>query len=45
MSHYKPIEQSFKVAYEYKLHFAENIFSLHNPLFKDIINGYNNKGM
>ena len=44
MSHYKPIEQSFKVAYEYKLHFTENIFSLHNPLFKDIINGYNNKG-
>ncbi|MDL5511506.1 3-dehydroquinate synthase [Arenibacter sp. M-2] len=44
MSHYKPIEQSFKVSYEYKLHFTENIFSLDNPLFKDIIKGYNKKG-
>ncbi|SHF46011.1 3-dehydroquinate synthase [Arenibacter palladensis] len=44
MSHYKPIEQSFKVAYEYKLHFTEHIFSMDNPLFKDIIQGYNSKG-
>jgi 3-dehydroquinate synthase len=43
MSHYKPIEQSFKVSYEYKLHFTEHIFRLDNPLFKDIIGGYNNK--
>ncbi|MCK0188459.1 3-dehydroquinate synthase [Arenibacter sp. F20364] len=44
MSHYKPIEQSFKVSYEYKLHFTEDIFSVDNPLFKDIVQGYNNKG-
>lgn len=44
MSHYKPIEQSFKVSYEYKLHFTENVFSSNNPLFKDIIEGYNKKG-
>lgn len=44
MSHYRPIAQSFKVSYEYKLHFTEHIFSLDNPLFKEIINGYNQKG-
>ena len=44
MSHYKPIEQSFKVSYEYKLHFTEYIFKLDNPLFRDIISGYNKKG-
>ncbi|MCK0144979.1 3-dehydroquinate synthase [Arenibacter sp. F26102] len=44
MSHYKPIEQSFKVSYEYKLHFTEHVFSSKNPLFKDIIEGYNKKG-
>jgi len=43
MSHYKPIEQSFTVSYEYKLHFTDHIFGLDNPLFKDIIGGYNNK--
>jgi 3-dehydroquinate synthase len=44
MSHYGPIEQSFKVSYEYKLHFTEYIFNLDNPLFREIINGYNKKG-
>ena len=44
MSNYRPIEQSFKVAYEYKLHFTEHIFSMDNPLFKDIVQGYNSKG-
>lgn len=44
MSHYKPIEQSFKVTYEYKLHFTEHLFGLNNPLFKELINDYNPKG-
>lgn len=44
MSHYRPIEQSFNVSYAYRLHFTEFIFSLDNPLFKEIINGYNKKG-
>ena len=44
MSHYRPIEQSFKVSYEYKLYFTEYIFGLDNPLFQEIINGYNKKG-
>ena len=44
MSHYKPIEQSFTVSYEYKLHFTEHIFGLDNPLFRDIIKEYDNKG-
>jgi len=44
MSHYNPIEQSFKVSYEYKLHFTERVFSLDNPLFKDVVQGYNKKG-
>ena len=44
MSHYNPIEQSFTVSYEYKLHFTEHVFSLDNPLFKDVVHGYNKKG-
>lgn len=44
MLQYKPIEQSFTVSYEYKLHFTEHIFSLDNPLFKDIVHGYKKEG-
>ncbi|MEE9362173.1 MAG: 3-dehydroquinate synthase [Cellulophaga sp.] len=35
-----PIEQSFKISYEYKLYFTEHLFALSNPLFKDIIEEY-----
>ena len=36
----KPIEQSFSVAYAYKLHFTQNLFDVKNPLLKDILDGY-----
>ncbi|WP_100611660.1 3-dehydroquinate synthase [Confluentibacter lentus] len=36
----KTIEQSFKVDYNYKLHFTNNLFSLANPLLADIIKSY-----
>ncbi|MCK5441167.1 MAG: 3-dehydroquinate synthase [Maribacter sp.] len=36
----KPIEQSFKVSYEYKLHFTKDLFHLDNKLFSDIIAVY-----
>lgn len=38
---FKPIEQNFVVAYQYKLHFTEGLFDKKNPLFKDIIRDYN----
>ena len=36
----KPIEQSFSVAYAYKLHFMQNLFDAKNHLFRDILDGY-----
>ncbi len=36
----KPIEQSFSVAYTYKLHFTEHLFDSNNPLFATIFDGY-----
>ncbi len=36
----KPIEQSFSVAYAYKLHFTQNLFDAKNPLLKDVLDGY-----
>lgn len=36
----KPIEQSFSVAYAYKLHFTQNLFDAKNPLLKDVLVGY-----
>ena len=44
MQHYKTISQSFKVPYEYKLHFTEHIFGQDNAMFKDLIKDYNPKG-
>lgn len=44
MSYYKPIVQSFKVPYEYRLHFTEHIFKSDNTLFRDLILDYNSKG-
>ncbi|HUH46167.1 MAG TPA: hypothetical protein VLZ54_03360, partial [Arenibacter sp.] len=44
MSYYKPIVQSFKVPYEYKLHFTEHVFKSDNTLFRDLILDYNPKG-
>lgn len=38
----KPIEQSFAVAYTYKLHFTERTFDSDNPLFASIFEGYAN---
>lgn len=40
----KSIEQTFSVAYEYKLHFTEHLFAIENPLFKDILNAYKKDG-
>ncbi len=40
----KPIEQTFSVAYEYKLHFTEHLFDIRNPLFKDVLNTYKKNG-
>ncbi|GGW33038.1 3-dehydroquinate synthase [Arenibacter certesii] len=44
MQNYKTISQSFKVPYEYKLHFTEHIFNQDNVLFKELIRKYNPKG-
>lgn len=38
----KPIEQSFSVAYTYKLHFTERTFDRNNPLFASIFDGFKN---
>ncbi len=40
----KPIEQSFTVAYEYKLHFTQQLFHLENPLLKDLLEDYKKEG-
>ncbi|NNE77562.1 MAG: 3-dehydroquinate synthase, partial [Pricia sp.] len=37
---YKPIEQDFKISYQYKLHFTEGLFDVRNSLFRDIIRDY-----
>lgn len=39
-----PISQSFTVNYEYKLYFTENLFDLDNPLFRNIIDKFQNNG-
>jgi 3-dehydroquinate synthase len=36
----KPIEQSFSVAYAYKLHFTQQLFDIKNSLLKDILDEY-----
>lgn len=36
----KPIEQSFKVSYEYKLHFTKNLFHIDNIIFNTIVDSY-----
>ncbi|HMB62037.1 MAG TPA: hypothetical protein VKN36_03120, partial [Eudoraea sp.] len=37
---YKPIEQSFSVAYAYKLYFTKGVFNKENTLFRDILAVY-----
>ena len=37
---FKPVEQSFSVAFRYKLHFTQNLFDIENSLFKDVLGGY-----
>ena len=44
MSYYKPIVQSFKVPYEYRLHFTEHLFKADNTLLRDLVLDYNSKG-
>ncbi len=44
MKKFNAIKQSFKVEYNYQLHFTENLFSTDNPLFHDILANYRNKG-
>src|SRR5690606_927119 len=44
MSFYKPIVQSFKVPYEYRLHFTEHLFKADNTLLRDLVLDYNSKG-
>ena len=36
----KSIEQSFKVSYNYKLHFTKNLFDVSNRLFFDVLKNY-----
>lgn len=40
----EPIVQSFKVAYNYKLHFTEQLFSVENNLFQSILSSYKPEG-
>lgn len=40
MMELKPIEQSFSVAYAYKLYFTNDIFNAENTLFRDIMATY-----
>lgn len=42
---FKPVEQSFSVAYSYKLHFTQNLFDSENSLFKDVLEGYKKNGV
>ncbi len=41
---FKPVEQSFSVAFRYKLHFTQNLFDIENSLFKDVLEGYKKNG-
>tara|TARA_R110002020_G_scaffold62910_1_gene167808 strand:+ start:679 stop:1851 length:1173 start_codon:yes stop_codon:yes gene_type:complete len=43
MNSMPPIEQSFQIKYDYKLFFTEDLFSVQNPLFADLIKKYNPK--
>ena len=36
----KPIEQSFSVAYVYKLHFTQHLFDIKNTLFRSVLDEY-----
>ena len=40
----KPIEQSFSVAYEYKLYFTQGLFDVENMLLKNIFEDYKKDG-
>lgn len=40
----KPIEQSFSVAYEYKLFFTQGLFNVNNSQFIDVLDGYKKDG-
>jgi len=40
----KPIEQSFSVAYEYKLYFTQCLFNVNNQQFLDVLDGYKKDG-
>ncbi len=40
MKRMNSIEQSFKVEYDYKLHFTEHLFSKENTLFNDVLLNY-----
>ncbi len=37
---FKSVEQSFSVAFRYKLHFTQNLFDIENSLFKNVLEGY-----
>ncbi len=39
----KPIEQSFKINYGYKLYFTESLFASSNTFFNELVQGYNSK--
>lgn len=41
---FKPIAQSFSVAYEYKLYVTQHLFDTGNPLFKNVLEGYKKAG-
>lgn len=43
MKPFAPIEQSFAITFNYKLYFTKNLFSVNNPLFKDVVLGYRSK--
>jgi len=40
----KPIAQSFTLTYTYKLYFTQGLFTLQNSLFRDILQGFKEKG-
>lgn len=40
----KPIEQSFTVAYEYKLYFTQGLFDIENPQFHAVLDEYKKDG-
>ena len=41
---FKPIAQSFSVAYEYKLYVTQHLFDEQNDLFKSVLGGYKKDG-